>query len=375
MNGDPYPCNHIDEETGERCRKGYQSESKLLNHMVKAHGETNNERTYICIMCAAPGSEFEEVTTATGVVMVAKEPLAFTTFQELTAHSNEVHPPICPECSLKCKTKEILKSHIVTVHSNPEDRPKFPCPRPGCERVFNKENNLKVHIRAVHEQRKNFFCNASFFTDSKKADLKAWDGKNACEAPFGAKSSLEQHVRTHHLGLQNRKQTRKIAKSKAKPAPSALRLLTGLGFDGGRNVPCLVHDCYYNFFLDRDLRRHLRAVHEMEEHEIEEMIIERNALQGGQFWIGGAEEPMFESTETSFPQTPDSLQFPNDYNSALGPQNNQDVKAIDPRLTSLGKSFEPFNLSTDDADEAAMDEAMGLEQVQSWDLQSGLPMP
>src|SRR5207248_2756885 len=101
----------------------------------------------------------------------------------------------------------------------------------GCESAFNRKSNLNVHIQSVHEQQFRFHCTTDAMAQSKHPDLKGWNGGNACGASFKAKSSLEQHVRTYHLGLQNRKATRKMAKSRRKPQASALSLLTGVGYD------------------------------------------------------------------------------------------------------------------------------------------------
>jgi general transcription factor IIIA len=372
----PFPCTCIDEENGEACTKGYQTESALRRHVAKAHGEREKEQAYFCMSCPAPGSEFEMIETLNGVVAVAKEPLAFPTHEDLVAHNRHVHPPICPECQLKCKSQATLKEHFEALHGDPTTRPKFPCPRPGCDRVFNKANNLKVHIASVHEQQKNFSCDAALFANSNKPELKAWDGHDACFAVFGSKAAAEQHVRTHHLNHKNRKESRKEAKSRKKPDPSAIRLLTGVGFDGGRTVPCLITHCEHRFFMDRDLRRHLSSTHKMSDVEIEEKIIERDALQGGPFWIGGmdgAELAMLESTEPSVPQTPDLFADEEEKPSmrSFMRKDDQDFKPIDPML--LGDPLDPFSLSLYDADEAAMDKEMGLGALETYDIQHGLP--
>ncbi|KAF2786678.1 hypothetical protein K505DRAFT_289305 [Melanomma pulvis-pyrius CBS 109.77] len=366
----PYPCTYVDEETGERCSKGYETEGALRRHVGKAHTEEKDEGRHFCMICILPGSEFETLQTETGdVVTIPKEPLSFTSKEELLVHSRERHPPICPQCGVMFGNSFNLKTHLETMHANPEDQPQYPCPKPNCEKVFNRHHNLNVHIRCVHEQKAQFFCTIGCLKNSKHPDLSNWDGSNACGAAFKAKSSLDQHIRTHHLELPNRKAMRKKAKaSKAAPEPSMLTLLTGVGYEKGRNVLCLVHDCEYRFFMDRDLRRHLRATHKWTDEHIEEKILEREALAGGQFWIGGLEEPMFDSAETSIPQTPAPY-----YMDPALQQNPDAYKGIDPQL-QLGSLDNPLDWSIfgGDAEEAEMDQAMGLGGFPSIDVHNGL---
>lgn len=379
---DAYPCTYVDDETGEHCTKGYQTESALRRHMRTSHGsgEQEQEHAFFCVLCPAPGTEFEAVETETGIVVrVAKEPLEFATYQELATHSHACHPPVCTECNITFATQGGLKDHINAAHVKPESCPQFACPHPECGRIFNRQHNLDVHISSVHRKQKRFICEASAFTDSNKVDLKAWDGQNACGAAMGAKASLEQHVRTQHLKMKNRKELRKERKSKRMPEPSMLRSLTGVGFDGGRNVICEVEGCDYRFFQPRDLKRHLRAVHKLEDVDIEAIFLERNARdQTGPFWCGGVDDPMFESTESSVLQTPDPYQDPEPYYQGPIIPEYEDYKPIDPRLTDLQNPFDQLRLLTEAEDEAAeeadMDAKMGLSEVQMWNTQHGLDL-
>ncbi|KAF2691556.1 zinc finger protein 585A [Lentithecium fluviatile CBS 122367] len=300
----PYPCTYVDPTTNERCTNGYQTEGKLRKHLANAHVEPEEEE-HFCMICIPPGTEFEITQNEAGeITRIPKVPLSFPSREELQAHAKEAHPPTCPICEVKFRDHYSLKKHYQTVHGDPANQPQFPCPREGCYSVFNKRTNLNVHIQAVHDKVPKFFCTADAVSSSKHADLHGWNGDNACGAPFKAKSSLEQHIRTHHLDLPNRKDIRKRAKPRKKqPEPSALDLLTGVGYEQ-REVSCMIQNCEYRFFRDQDLRRHLLAEHDIPEAEGQEMILERDAMTGGQFWIGGLDEQMFESTEPSMPQTP-----------------------------------------------------------------------
>lgn len=367
MQAKPYPCTFVDSETGERCTNGYQTEGALRRHMVNAHLE-DKEDEHFCMVCIPPETGVETIVNQAGeTVTVPKEPLSFASYDELKAHLREVHPPACSQCGTKFKNQQGLKSHIETVHADPATQPKFPCPRPGCGSVFNRKHNLNVHIQAVHDKQFKFICASGAMNSSKHPDLQCWNGENACGAAFKAKSSLEQHIRTHHLGLQNRKATRK--QRKKNPQPSTLTLLTGIGYEKGREVPCLFKDCKYRFYMDRDLRRHLRAAHEMSEEAVEGMITERDALTGGQFWIGGLDEPMsmFDSTEPSVPQTPYYIDQPMgmlDGVEAYAKGNEAQHGFFDPQLGDLPMF---------DAEEAEMDAAMGLDTLApAVDAQEGL---
>lgn len=359
----PYPCTFVHPESDERCANGYQTDGALQRHMSKVH-LAEQENGLFCMLCAEPGAECEGLEFE--LIAAPMQPISFATQEELTAHVKERHPPECVECGQKFKSESTLKSHIDTIHADPSLQPKFPCPNPDCDSVFNRKHNLTVHIQSVHEKQTKFSCTPNAVQNSKHGDLKTWNGANACGAAFKAKSSLDQHIRTHHLGLGNRKQLRKAAKTKKKPEASMLSMLTGVGYEKNREVPCLAQPCDHRFYMDRDLRRHLRAVHHIPEHDIEEMIAERDALTGGQFWIGGLEESlgMYDSTEPSMPQTPVPYCFESALATSMGVAG--EVKSLDQQLHFLDQ-MRLFD------EEAQMDVAMGLgDLAPAADVQQGL---
>lgn len=299
----PYPCTHIDEDTGSVCPLGYLTQAALYRHITRKHTGVESEDGLFCMICVLPDDRPEPITAD---MLMDVIPLSFASQEELQAHISSQHPPACNKCGKQFKSDAILRSHFNTVHTDPSQQPQFSCPEPDCDSVFNRKHNLAVHIQTVHEKQARYTCTPSALHDSKHKDLKNWSGDNACGAPFKAKSSLDQHVRTHHLGLGNRKQQRKAAKSKKQPEASTLSMLTGVGYDTNREIPCLVKSCLHRFYRDRDLVRHLRAEHAMSDDEIEEGIAERDALTGGQFWIGGLDDSMgyFDSVTPSMPETP-----------------------------------------------------------------------
>jgi uncharacterized C2H2 Zn-finger protein len=259
------------------------------------------------MLCIPPGSETETIETVPGTTTtIPKNPLSFTTAEELHAHSIECHPPVCPICEQKFKNEANLKSHTETVHS--DTSPRYPCPKLHCDALFTRKHNLTVHIQTVHEHQFKYQCSTTAVQSSKHPDLASWDGANACGTSFKAKSSLDNHIRTHHLGQGNRKERRLAAKSRRKEDPSMLTLLTGVGYEETRDIPCIQSACAFRFHRDIDLRRHLRATHAMTEDEASAAILERDAAAGGQFWIGGLDAHAFfnDSADAtpSMPQTP-----------------------------------------------------------------------
>ncbi|KAJ4325534.1 hypothetical protein N0V94_000677 [Neodidymelliopsis sp. IMI 364377] len=302
----PYPCTFVNPQTDEKCTHGYQTENALQKHMSKAHGLEQEEALY-CMLCVPPGSETETIETVPGTTTtIPKNPLSFTTAEELHAHSIECHPPVCPICDQKFKNEANLKSHTETVHS--DTSPRYPCPKLHCDALFTRKHNLTVHIQTVHEHQFKYQCSSTAVQSSKHPDLASWDGANACGTSFKAKSSLDNHIRTHHLGQGNRKERRLAAKSRRKEDPSMLTLLTGVGYEEAREIACIHSACAFRFHRDIDLRRHLRAAHAMTEDEASAAILERDAAAGGQFWIGGLDAHAFfnDSADAtpSMPQTP-----------------------------------------------------------------------
>ncbi|KAF2192769.1 hypothetical protein K469DRAFT_481390, partial [Zopfia rhizophila CBS 207.26] len=284
LNAKAFPCTHIDEKTGQRCTNGYDSANNLRRHIGHAHGGDR----YICATCSYP----ETVDTDEGLSSPPIDPVTFPTYTDLRVHVMERHPPICRACGLKCASQATLKAHIEIAHEPPPGGlRKYPCPYPDCDRVFTRNGNLKVHIKSVHKNLRNFICGLFDVLESNKPDVKAWNGEGACGFAASTKSTLEQHIQTQHLNLTNRKQQRKAAKAKKRvEPPSLIQLLTGVGYEERRPIPCLIPDCEIRFMRDYDLRQHLRAAHHLLPETIDEMVMERDALQGGHFWVGGYEE-------------------------------------------------------------------------------------
>lgn len=351
----PYPCTFVHPETEEKCTKGYQTDSALQKHMSKAHGTEQEEALY-CMLCITSSTEAELMETDFGTTTIPKNPLSFTTAEDLHAHSLECHPPICPSCGQKFKNDANLKSHTETVHS--DTTPRYPCPNPYCSAFFTRKHNLTVHIQTVHEQQFKYHCTPTAVQSSKHADLAAWPGTNACGHSFKAKSSLDNHIRTHHLGQLNRKERRLAAKSRKKEDPDMLTLLTGVGYEQARDIPCTMQDCAFRFHRDVDVRRHLRAAHALSDDEASAALLERDAAAGGQFWIGGVapgsdiDTALFDSATPSMPCTP--LPY---FTGAAGGAAGEGECAKANANAFFDSRFEQLSLFGEEAD---MDAVMGL---------------
>ena len=70
-----------------------------------------------------------------------------------------------------------------------------------------------------------------------------------------------------------------------------LAMITGHGYDAlpNRAIACLVKGCQHRFATDHHLCEHLEMTHGWQIDDINDRITERNALAGGDFWVGGAE--------------------------------------------------------------------------------------
>lgn len=355
----PFPCTFVDSETNERCVKAYQTENALQKHMSHAHGKQEEEEMLYCMLCITPGTEAETMEIDSTIATIPKNPLVFSTAEELRLHSLECHPPVCPDCEQRFKNEANLKSHIETVHSGTAAR--YPCTTPSCDAVFTRKHNLTVHIQSVHEHQFKYHCAPAAVKASKHADLAGWDGANACGHSFKAKSSLDNHIRTHHLGQGNRKERRLAAKSRKKEDPSMLTLLTGVGYDAQREIPCIRAGCEYRFHRDVDLRRHLKATHSMTDDQASAAILERDAAAGGQFWIGGLnpgdEMGLFESATPSMPQTP--MPYFMDSSGVAAGNVEGSGKALDGGFFDHHR-FDQLSLFNE---EAEMDALMGLGEL------------
>jgi general transcription factor IIIA len=223
--------------------------------------------------------------------------VGFQSYADLQTHIKLVHPPTCSTCGKACETNRALMAHMDIEHSSLTDRQRFECTEPGCGRKFTKAGNMKVHIQTVHAKTKKFICGEFDLTKSRKVE--GWQGQG-CGYSFGTKANLEEHVRTQHLNMPgttrpNQKNTSQSNSRLQSPAlnkidDTAASLLTGYGYEKDRPIACLEPNCPQRFMRNFDLETHMDMVHQWIIDDIDEAVREREAREGGKFWIGGGED-------------------------------------------------------------------------------------
>lgn len=269
----PFPCEHVDAATGQKCPMAFETIGHLRAHESRLH----TEKRFTCTEC----SQNTEIGASCTI--------AFPTYALLQAHIRTAHPPQCPNCLITCSTSRELRRHLEVTHGDVsvEERKIFPCTIAGCERSFTKKGNLTVHIRTVHEGEKRFACGETDLSTSKK--VAGWNGFG-CGKRYGTKLALEEHIRTAHLGFPNAKAARRqrmgIANGKEQNDntntnnPSTLATLTGAGYaeETSRHIVCFIESCAHRFHRDYDLWVHMSGKHGCSEDEIRDLFLRRALL-------------------------------------------------------------------------------------------------
>ena len=193
----PFPC------AEESCDQAFETAEKLRGHIRAKH----NHSRFTCSVCL-------EVTND---AMLADEMdeydgpsvnFEFPTYSDLQAHIALVHPPACDLCPLVFETSKELSRHLELQHKivtvdNSQPKPVYPCTYQDCDRVFTKNGNLNVHIKTVHERRRDYVCGRQ-----NVAVGTGWRVGDGCGRDFTSKASLEEHIRTAHHGLESKRTER-----------------------------------------------------------------------------------------------------------------------------------------------------------------------
>ncbi|RVX74518.1 hypothetical protein B0A52_01644 [Exophiala mesophila] len=201
----PFPCQEADSVTGQPCEKAYDTAENLRAHQRAKHDLSR----FSCIEC----QEHNEALLASGDLDPSNQQVAaFCTYGEFQAHLKIVHPPTCPQCPTSFTTNKELTRHLELQHGvlppdGPFISPSFVCDHIGCGKAFTKKGNLNVHIKTVHESRRDFVCGETEMTildEDGDQDVVV----KGCARSFTSRSSLEEHIRTAHLGLDSKRKTR-----------------------------------------------------------------------------------------------------------------------------------------------------------------------
>ncbi len=202
-NKKPFPCIEIDAVFGEQCNLGFNTAEKLRSHRRAVHDQTR----FVCTNCRRVDNELDTE-------------VSFATYALLQTHIAEVHPPTCPQCSLPCASEKDLRRHLELAHNVVDQEAEsshsrtFSCTYPQCSRSFTKKGNLNVHVKTVHEHRKDFVCGQAELKfphrtlQSQDLELVEDPEMSGCGRHFTSKATLEEHVRTVHLGMNSKRQER-----------------------------------------------------------------------------------------------------------------------------------------------------------------------
>ncbi|KIX98852.1 uncharacterized protein Z520_05313 [Fonsecaea multimorphosa CBS 102226] len=201
----PFPCKELDSVTGAPCKKAYDTAENLRCHMRAKHDSTR----FSCSDCMAQNAAILANPDDD------REPIraSFATYGELQAHLTLVHPPTCQYCPTSFTTNKELTRHLEIQHGIlPEKKSKnpvvFTCTVEGCGKEFTKKGNLNVHIKTVHENKRDFVCGKTEISLPEEVADQQDAVIHGCNRSFTSKASLEEHVRTAHLGLESKRMLR-----------------------------------------------------------------------------------------------------------------------------------------------------------------------
>jgi len=229
-------------------------------------------------MQLAPGEERLEEMPVQG--------LGFPTYAAFQAHNKEMHPPKCKECGYESSYPNELTRHIEIQHGGQlvTNRATHHCQKPGCDRSFTKNGNLLIHLKTAHAQGKPYVCGSIEIINLN--NVASWSGSDACGQGFTSKQSLEEHIRSAHMGLEQLQNEKKKQRRKEKaPKPrkarvSAISRLAGTAYeeDTSRTIACLRPDCPQRFSREYDLDMHMQSAHGLADFEIQYLRAEREGI-------------------------------------------------------------------------------------------------
>lgn len=339
----------MEDDQPEECGQSFANPRQLKAHEARCHSGAR----YLCQICVPPDADDMMVDGNDDTMSLQSSQVGFPSYAELQAHIKIVHPPACGTCGKVCESNRALMAHMDIEHSSLTERQRFECTEPGCGRKFTKAGNMKVHIQTVHAKTKKFICGEFDLTKSKKVG--GWQGPG-CGFSFGTKANLEEHVRTQHLNLPGVSRPSQKSQSGSRMQSPALKrsndnaasLLTGYGYEKDRPIACLESSCPQRFMRNGDLETHMDMVHQWNFDDINDAVVEREAHEGGKFWIGGGEELEAEEDRDLRRRLVEGLQLENQIMPVAGnglsdflqPSMGEDMDvsggaAIDPALSGM----------------------------------------
>ncbi|XP_062549581.1 zinc finger protein 62-like [Armigeres subalbatus] len=190
------------------CDKAYQRKVDLINHRLRAHGN-DEDSPFKCDQCQAsfPKSYLLKAHLTKHVQVecdicrkVLSNPVA------LRNHKIQVHSDgnkhVCDTCGLELSSKPALQRHK-TRHEpiDPEDR--VACPI--CSKWFPNAENLKNHIRYLHEANEStcdvcqqvYSNKRAMQVHKQRAHSKALHECDICGKKFTRKLALKEHYSIH----------------------------------------------------------------------------------------------------------------------------------------------------------------------------------
>lgn len=203
----PFQCTELDSRTGLPCTKAYDTAENLRTHQRSKHDPTR----FSCSECIAKNAAI--AANAEEVDPEELEEAFFATYGEFQAHVAEKHPPTCSFCPTSFGTNKELTRHLEIQHGILTNKASdnvavFPCTHPGCGKQFTKKGNLNVHVKTVHDNKRDFVCGKTEITLPEEVANQKEVVVYGCNRSFTSKASLEEHVRTAHLGLESKRALR-----------------------------------------------------------------------------------------------------------------------------------------------------------------------
>ncbi|KAI5796054.1 hypothetical protein FPQ18DRAFT_289701 [Pyronema domesticum] len=254
----PWACPHKDITNPEKsCEAAFDTKGKLGNHVATHHNGMARRRHFsdtpsFPVLTSAPVAPTAAEHQAEGMI-------GFLSHAELRSHMISAHPPLCSFCPFTAKRHSELIKHVRDRHETTlPERQSFVCNWANCGQGFTKKHNLKVHTNTVHQGLKPFSC-------------------SACGLRFGHRAVMLKHFAARHAGGRVKRRKKRVQETQqngGRRGLSIAEMLTGVGYEQGRGIECLVEGCPHRFGREWDLRKHLGAAsaHGLTEEQVEELM-------------------------------------------------------------------------------------------------------